>query len=297
MKKNDMPQVGDKVMCKCMEPNEFGYYLQLLEYGNLIGLMQLSEISRKRIRSFSQIMNKNKIMLCEVLNVDPVNRFLDLSKKNITSSEISKYETSFISFKRIHAIVRRLSQLVFPNSDDKEEDNMLQVYSSFIWTHFNNMEGPELDQFFSQVYFGQKTLPEHEWSIHLLHIINNQYKTKPVHLMCVVECCCFGPNGIDDIKYVLNRVKKNFNIEINLIASPKYLLHLKSNNVEKDLIMLNEAAQSCVKWMLECQSGQSFIDKPPYASTKDTEASVTDLITSVMSDESDEDEESDSFDD
>jgi len=58
-----------------------GAYVQLLEYNNIEGMILLSELTRRRIRSVSKLIKVGRIEPVMVLRVDKEKGYIDLSKR------------------------------------------------------------------------------------------------------------------------------------------------------------------------------------------------------------------------
>jgi len=52
---NEFPEVDEVVMVQVKRVAEMGAYVQLLEYNNIEGMILLSELTRRRIRSVTKL--------------------------------------------------------------------------------------------------------------------------------------------------------------------------------------------------------------------------------------------------
>ena len=57
------PEVDDVVMVQVKSIAEMGAYVQLLEYNNIEGMILLSELTRRRIRSVSKLIKAGRVAL------------------------------------------------------------------------------------------------------------------------------------------------------------------------------------------------------------------------------------------
>ena len=67
---NHYPGVGDVVMVNVTSIGDMGVYVHLLEFNNMNGIIQLSEITRRRIRSIHKLVKVNRNEVAVVLRVD-----------------------------------------------------------------------------------------------------------------------------------------------------------------------------------------------------------------------------------
>lgn len=64
------PEVDDVVMVNVRSIAEMGAYVHLLEYNNIEGMILLSELSRRRIRSINKLIRVGKTEPVVVIRVD-----------------------------------------------------------------------------------------------------------------------------------------------------------------------------------------------------------------------------------
>lgn len=70
MYEKQFPDVDSVVMVQVLSIAEMGAYVQLLEYNNIEGMVLLSELSRRRIRSVTKIIKVGRREPVMVLRVD-----------------------------------------------------------------------------------------------------------------------------------------------------------------------------------------------------------------------------------
>jgi translation initiation factor 2 subunit 1 len=101
---NEFPVVGEIVLAYTTNIGEMGVTVQLPEYGNIEGMILLSELSRKQPTN-----KKIKVKPTEylkVLAVDPVRRYIDLSKRRVTSDDAIHCGTRYNRSKLVDCIFR-----------------------------------------------------------------------------------------------------------------------------------------------------------------------------------------------
>ena len=67
---NKYPQVDEVVMVVVKSIAELGAYVELLEYNNIQGMILLSELSRRRIRSMNKLIRIDSVEPVVVIRVD-----------------------------------------------------------------------------------------------------------------------------------------------------------------------------------------------------------------------------------
>lgn len=110
-----------------------GAYVKLLEYDNIDGMILLSELSRRRIRSIQKLIRIGKNEVVVVLRVDKekggtvywpllwyrelstdiLSRntgYIDLSKRRVSPEDIGKCEERYNKGKSVHSIMRHVAE-------------------------------------------------------------------------------------------------------------------------------------------------------------------------------------------
>jgi translation initiation factor 2 subunit 1 len=70
----EFPDVEDLVVVNVQRIAEMGAYVKLLEYANIEGMILLSELSRRRIRSINRLLRVGHDEVCMVMRVDKEKR-------------------------------------------------------------------------------------------------------------------------------------------------------------------------------------------------------------------------------
>merc|ERR1711920_173085 len=101
MYESPFPEIDDVVMVQVRSIAEMGAYVSLLEYNNIEGMILLSELSRRRIRSINKLIRVGKNESVMVLRVDKEKGYIDLSKRRVSTEEITKCEEKYNKSKQV----------------------------------------------------------------------------------------------------------------------------------------------------------------------------------------------------
>jgi len=194
MYKKTRPDKGDIVVCRVTEVLDIGSYVELLEYANIQGMIGISEISRMRIRSISKIVNVGKIVVAEVIAVD--DRYIDLSKKNITFEQTTKALDHYKRLKHIQTIVRKCAH--------KCNCDPIEIYETYIWTQDSPL------QFLKHL----ASSPADDSSI-ILKTLSEVCKQvfasqKDRSSTGSIGLLCLDAEGIDIIKRIIREIREKF---------------------------------------------------------------------------------------
>ena len=84
-------------------------YVSLLEYDNIQGMILLSELSRRRIRSVNKLIRIGMQEVAMVIRIDKEKGYIDLSKRRVGVDERGAVEDRFNKSKIVHSILRNVS--------------------------------------------------------------------------------------------------------------------------------------------------------------------------------------------
>ena len=99
------PPVESLVVVNVKQIAEMGAYVTLLEYGNIEGMILLSELSRRRIRSINKLIRVGKNEVVMVLRVDKEKGYIDLSKRRVSQVTFHPSSQPFIHRHNLSSIV------------------------------------------------------------------------------------------------------------------------------------------------------------------------------------------------
>ncbi|KAG6853301.1 hypothetical protein C0991_005356 [Blastosporella zonata] len=114
------PEVDELVMVQVRQIAEMGAYVKLLEYDNTEGMILLSELSRRRIRSVQKLIRVGRNEVVVVLRVDKEKGYIDLSKRRVSPEDIVKCEERYMKSKTVASILRHVASKLPSHDVDAE---------------------------------------------------------------------------------------------------------------------------------------------------------------------------------
>merc|ERR1712021_317695 len=87
MGKERFPEMNEAVNTNVSSIGDMGAYVKLLEYNNVDGMILLSELSRRRIRSINKLVRVGRDECAVVVRVDQDKGYIDLSKRRLSDEE------------------------------------------------------------------------------------------------------------------------------------------------------------------------------------------------------------------
>merc|ERR1712072_1457171 len=89
------PEIDDVVMVNVRSIADMGAYVHLLEYNNIEGMILLSELSRRCIRSINKLIRVGRTEPVVVIRVDKDKGYIDLSKRRVSPEDVAQTEEKF----------------------------------------------------------------------------------------------------------------------------------------------------------------------------------------------------------
>lgn len=255
------PKVDDLVMVEVKSIEEMGAYVALKEYNDIEGMILLSELSRRRIRSINKIIRVGRLEVVVVLRVDEEKGYIDLSKRRVSDEEAQKCEEKYNKSKAVHSIMRHVAETM--------KQDLEQLYVKIAWPLYKKF-GHAYEAFKmaisepSTVFEGLDI--DEELKDAVLKHIKRRLTPQPVKIRADIEVTCFHYEGIDAIKAALSKGQDTSTeecpIKIKLVAPPLYVVITTSLNKEGGIKAINNAIDNVKDEILK-RKGQLTIKVAP----------------------------------
>ncbi|KAB7499147.1 Eukaryotic translation initiation factor 2 subunit 1 [Armadillidium nasatum] len=272
------PEVDDVVMVTVRSIAEMGAYVYLLEYKNIEGMILLSELSRRRIRSMNKLIRVGKTEPVVVIRVDKEKGYIDLSKRRVSKEDVERCTEKFAKAKAVNSIIRHVGELLGYTTDEQVEE----LYQKTAWY----FEEKYKKQSYAYDVFKQAVndpslldeckLDENTRAV-LLEQIQRKLQSQAVKIRADIEVFCFEYEGIDAVKSALREGIKfstqQIPIRINLIAPPLYVMTTQTTEKQDGLKAL-EGAIECVREKIVSYGGNLSVKMAPKIVTDVEEADL-----------------------
>ncbi len=269
---NEFPELESLVMVNVRNIADMGAYVSLLEYNNIEGMILLSELSRRRIRSIHKLIRVGRNEVVMVLRVDQEKGYIDLSKRRVSPEDVAACEDKFKKANAVHGVLRHLA--------DRKGLYLKELYEKVGWPLYKKY-GHAYDAFKLALAEGETGVQDPFEELDVPVEIITELKTnirrrlapKPVKVRSDIEVSCFTYEGIDAIREALfagmNCGGENTVIKVKLIAPPIYTL--STMTLEKDAgIALLQKAIDTIQEKITAKGGKMDVKLAPKAvSTKE----------------------------
>ncbi|PYH97380.1 putative eukaryotic translation initiation factor 2 alpha subunit [Aspergillus ellipticus CBS 707.79] len=270
------PEVDSYVMVNVKQIAEMGAYVKLLEYDNIDGMILLSELSRRRIRSIQKLIRIGRNEVVIVLRVDKEKGYIDLSKRRVSPEDVVKCEERYNKSKAVHSILRHVAEAT--------QTPLETLYQQIAWP-LNRKYGHSHDAFKISItnpdVWNEVEFPAESVKKELTHYISKRLTPHPTKVRADIEVTCFGYEGIDAVKNALRTAEINntpeTQIKVKLVAPPLYVLTSQCLDKTIGIQMLEEAIQR-IEVAIKESGGGCVVKMAPKAVTEHDDAALQELM-------------------
>lgn len=296
---NKLPEVDELTVVNVRQIAEMGAYVRLLEYDNTEGMILLSELSRRRIRSIQKLIRVGRNEVVVVLRVDKEKGYIDLSKRRVSPEDIAKCEERYNKSKAVHSIMRNVA--------DKHGIVLETLYESVGWPLYKKY-GHAYDAFKLAItqpeqVFADITPPSEEILKDLQAQIARRLTPQAIKIRADIEVTCFGYEGIDAIKKALRAAEsvstEETKVQVKLVAAPLFVVLTNALDKNVGVKMLEDAIAQVSKSIKE-QGGNLVVKTSPRAQSEQDDLELQRMMEKaeaenleVSGDEDEEEEGSD----
>lgn len=242
MYEKEFPSVDDLVLVRVNRVTDIGAYVSLLEYCNREGIILLSNLSRKRIRSVNKHVRVGRQEVLQVLRVDQDKGYIDLSKKLIQKEDVIECQNRFKKSKQVHSVMTRVAKLT--------ELPLEELYTRVGWPLYRKY-GHAFDAF-TQIVSDPSLLDEYDITPRIkeemIKIIQQRMSVHPFKVQADIELTCPSFLGIEAIKTALREGiatgSEEEPIAVQLITTPLFMVSVTTLDSDRGVELLERAIEA-----------------------------------------------------
>lgn len=278
---NAFPVLDELVLVQVTRIAETAAYCALLEYDRAEGMILLSELSKRRIRSVSKEARVGGIEVCMVLRVDADKGYIDLSKRRVPPEDIAPKKEVFAKARAVHGVMRHVCAL-----NDVPLEDLCSLVAWPLYAKYGEGHGA-FDLFrkhvndeanlWDEISFKIKD-EEEEVDIDLedkkekikadMEVsLRRRLMMQQVRLRSKMEVSCFEYQGIDAVRDALLKgqeasKKDECELKIKLIAHPLFQVVTMCRDKELGIKTLDQAA-TLIQTEIEARGGVFELKSKP----------------------------------
>ncbi|RKO85241.1 eukaryotic translation initiation factor 2 alpha subunit-domain-containing protein [Blyttiomyces helicus] len=279
MYENRYPEVDSLVMVSVRQIAEMGVYVRLLEFNNTEGMILLSELSRRRIRSIQKLVRVGRNEVVVVLRVDKEKGYIDLSKRRVSAEDVAKCEEKFNKSKAVHSIMRHVAE--------KLDKTLEELNTAYTWPLYKKY-GHAFDAFKLAINEPEKVfeglnMPE-DVQNELVANIARRLTPQKIKIRADIDVTCFAYEGIDAIKAALTAGEAcstaDASVKIKLVAPPLYVMITHSLDKTQGIEVLEKAIAK-IEETISRSNGALTVKMKPRAVSETDDLELAQLMARV----------------
>ena len=300
--------MDEVVMVQVKSIAEMGAYVQLLEYNGIEGMILLSELTRRRIRSVSKLIKVGRVEPVMVLRVDKEKGYIDLSKRRVSPEDVAAAEEKYNKSKMVHSILRHVAETTPGNTLEELYEHMAwPLYASHghCFEAFKVMVG-DPDAVLDALKRPDGS-PAVDASVKeaLVKDIRRRMTPQPLKIRADVELTCFEYDGVVRIKEAMRSAVAmsesdasnggGIKISVSLVASPLYVVTCSTLDKEAGIAAV-DAAVAAAAATLEKAGGKVAVKEAARAVSERDDRLLAEKMEKLQKVQEEEDSDSGSED-
>lgn len=248
------PEVAEVVMCTVTKVYPNSVFVNIDEFGQLSGMISISEISPGRIRNIRDFVSEGKVIFCKVLYVNRERSHVELSLRRVSESmrrgKSNELKKELTAEKIIEFVAKK---------HGKTEEQLYHEISPKIFLKYKY-----ICELFDEVAGAGATLdeyvPDKAMAKDLVETIKQRLKPAEVKLQGTISISSYLPDGVYLIREAFVEIAKNKTITIHYLGGGKFNIEIVGTEFKKMEKELNEEVGKIITFV-EKKGGTATFEK------------------------------------
>jgi translation initiation factor 2 subunit 1 len=255
MKYSGYPEPGELVVGRVDEIEDFGVFVDLLEYEDKRGLCHISEVASGWIKNVRDHVNVDQRVVAKVLDVDEGAQQIDLSLKDVNDHQRKDKIQEWKNEQKAD----NWMELAFGEDLDPEQ---YAAIANELLAAFGSM----YDAFEAAAIHGSEALEETDLSDDevesIVETARENVSVPYVNVTGYVDLECASPDGVDVIKEALQAAEGNGEIpeevelEVTYVGAPEYRIRVRAPDYKLAERSLEASAERAAE-AIEADGGEA----------------------------------------
>ncbi len=245
---DELPSIGEVVVCKVKQVLAYGCFVELLEYDNIKGFIHVSQVASRWVKNIRNFVKEGQVRAAKVTSINRERNQIDLSLVKVNSAEQRARIEEFKQLKRNKKLLELLAK-------------QHKVDEAVVW---EAVAEPLVSEYGSLFGAFQKIALEGEsavkgvdakWIGSLVELVKKNVVVPEKTIKGFISICSLKEDGVEIIKEALEKgmkSTKDAEIEIYYAGAGKYAVKVTSFDfkvaervlqfVEKEIVSFIKAA-------------------------------------------------------
>ncbi|ADJ15798.1 translation initiation factor IF-2 subunit alpha [Halalkalicoccus jeotgali] len=236
------PTPGELVVGKIEEIEDFGVFVDLLEYEDKQGLIHISEVASGWIKNVRDHVRVGQTVVCKVLEVDKGSQQIDLSYKDV--NEHQRKDT----IQRWKNDQKADNWMTIAFGEDVDDETYTTVANELIEVHGGLYEGFEQAAIHGPEALSETDLGDEQVDA-IVETARENVSVPYVTVTGYVDLICSTEAGVDAVKEALQaaegngEVSEEIDLEVTYVGAPEYRIRVQAPNYKTAESALEASAE------------------------------------------------------
>jgi len=253
-----------------------GAYVDLLEFEDREGMVLLSELSRRRIRSIKKLIGEGKMEVCMVIRVNDDAGYIDLSKRRVDAEDRLAYETRYNRAVVVQNTMRKIVKDTFDPDAHEDGFNPLQsICERLSWRLYDDF--PHAIDGLNAIGRDPSLIDNYDLTDDEKDSLREQLARKnqsvAAKIRADVQLTCFGYEGVVAIRQALAAARDSgseaFPITVKNVAPPVYSITTVTADMEGGVEALNTAIEAAAACIAKFEGNLTVVSTPATAAEEE----------------------------
>ncbi|WP_255150476.1 translation initiation factor IF-2 subunit alpha [Halorarius halobius] len=241
MKYSGWPEPGELVVGEVDEIEDFGVFVDMLEYEDKRGLVHVSEVASGWIKNIRDHVNVGQVVVCKVLEVNESSQQVDLSIKDVNDHQRSDKIQEWKNEQKAD----KWMELAF--GEDVSDEKFSGVANELLAEYGSMYAGFEAAAIHGPEALESTDLSDDEVEA-VVDTARENVSVPYVTVTGYVDLSSPNPDGVEDVREALQAAEGNgevpdeVDLEVTYVGAPEYRIRVQAPNYKTAESQLEESA-------------------------------------------------------
>jgi translation initiation factor 2 subunit 1 len=249
----DMPTVGEVVVCNVAKVLDYGAFVELVEYDNAKGFVHISQVASSWIKNIRNHVREGQVRAAKVLAIDNEKGQIDLSLTKVQPQAQRARIEQWKQLKRGKKLIELFAEKEKLNFDDAWEGTARPLLNEY----------DSLMEAFQQIALhGEPAAKgvDQKWLSGFVEIVQKNTAVPEKTVEGILSLHSLDPNGVELVKKAVGKASHSGGKKVKIFyaGSGKYVVRATSSDFKSAEKILDKAGSEAVKEMLACGGQAEF---------------------------------------
>jgi translation initiation factor 2 subunit 1 len=263
MKYSGWPEPGELVVCEVEEIEDFGAFVDLVEYEDKEGLIHVSEVASGWVKYIRDHVREGQTVVCKVLEVDEESQQIDLSAKDVNDHQ---KQDKIQEWKNEQKADNWLSRAL------EDDETYRDVAESLIGRYGTMYEGLEEGAVRGETVFEDAGIDE-DLAEKLTEVARENINVPYVEVTGYVDVQTTAPSGVDDVIEALSQIEApeyedaegDLDVKVEYVSAPEYRITAKAHDYKTAQRAVEDCAEEAQSRIEELGGRGEYHEEPKAA--------------------------------